>query len=92
MSIFTVEVQYHTQATSVIAATSAIQINHPFLLCMNRTSEFGKALLRMYRPTTVLLMLPLIKITGSAMPNAILEISGPALRRAGELTELPTNR
>ncbi len=39
---------------------------------------------------TVLLILPLIKITGSAIPKATLETRGAAERIAGDLTSEPT--
>jgi hypothetical protein len=80
------------QATIVMAAMSNIQTVQPFLSWMNRISELGNARFMIYRPTTVLLMLPLMKMTGNAMPKATLEISGPALNSAGLLTSLPTNR
>jgi len=44
----------------------------------------------MYLPTTVPLIDPEMKITGSAIPKAMRETVSPAESRAGDLTSAPT--
>ena len=80
-----------TYATRVITTNNPNHTTHPRGVLVYRNSEFGKARVRMYLPTTVELMLPEMKITGRAIPKAARATVELAMdRRAGESTSAPT--
>ena len=61
----------------------AIQVAHPALESMNRADEFLKMQPCMSLPSTTLLIDPLMKITGRAIPKATLLTVLPAESNAG---------
>ena len=81
-----------THARRVTVETSASHVAQPARLLTWRAAEWAKILLWRYLQTTVVLIEPEMKITGSAMPKTTREIRGPAERRAGDYTVWPTKR
>lgn len=63
-----------TQAMSVTAAQRAIQTAHPIVVLIYLIGEFLKALPIMYRLTTVVLILPEIKITAQLVKILMLSL------------------
>ena len=79
-----------TQEVTVSPAISTSQIAQPFLVLTYRSSEWGKTRPMMYLPTTVVLMAPEIKMTGSAIPKATRDTSFEPDSIAGLSTSRPT--
>ena len=77
-------------AINVSPPISPSQIPQAFLEFTKRSSDSGKTRPMMYLPTTVVLMAPEMKTTGSAIPKATRDTTFEPESIAGLLTLLPT--